>query len=780
MARSSNVLDPARWESPAPNTFEPIEVDLSKDQPSPFTRSPDGFGVKVENADGTVTVSFGGEWPEEDEKAEPDKFSANLAIHMDEFDLSPIASEILEGIDADELSRKDWLDNRAKAISLLGLKVEEPRGDTGTSSAPLEGQSTVRHPLLLEATVAFQAGARGELLPSKGPVKIRADQPPGAPATPPGMPMLGQGDGPTDELANALEIDLNHYLLSTAKEYIPDTDRMLFTVAYSGDGFKKGYHCPLRRRPVLESIDPEDLIVSNAATDLANCGRVTHRVRMRKAQMRRMQLIGAYRDVMLHEPQPLVPDEVQEKKADVGGYRAEPLRPKDADYTLYESYVELDLPQFAPKHLKNKGLPLPYRVTIERQTRKILEIRRNWQEGDPLCIAKKVFVQFPFIRGLGFYGLGFIHLLGNTTLALTAAWREQLDSGMFANFPAFIYAKQLGRQLTNQFRAPPGGGVAVDLPPNSRLQDAIMPFPYKEVGPAFPAFIQRVEDGAKQLAMIANAPVGEGKQDAPVGTTLALIEQQTKVVASAFKRLHSAQAEEFALLKQLFREDPEAMWRFNPRPAVPWKRAQFLEALDHYELVPVADPNNPTSLHRAMKSALLKTLQAASPMIYDPIAVDRRIMSIAGIDPEGLFKPPTPQADPMMMALQARQQQMQLQAQIRQQELQIKAATAAMEAQGKAADRASREKIAEMQANVDGMRAQMDFEIERLKLMGESIQNVQNLMRTDRDHEHKVKESDRQFGMQHDQAKRDDIFRTFEALKPPEEKENKPKKKSNG
>lgn len=772
---SSKVLDPSIWEKQTSSRepLGPIEVDLSGDAPSPFSRNDEGF-VKVENQDGSVTVSFGG-WPEEDDD-KPNKFGDNLAKHMDDFELAGIASEILEGIQADELSRQDWLDARAKAISLLGLKVEEPRGDTGTSSAPLEGQSTVRHPLLLEATVAFQAGARSELLPSKGPVKVRSDTPPGAPATPPGMPPTGQGDGPADELAQALETDLNHYLTSTAKEYVPDTDRMLFTVAYSGDSFKKGYHCPLRRRPVLESIDPEDFIVSNAATDLANCGRITHRIRMRRATMRRMQLIGAYRDVLLVEPQPEMPDVVKEKKADVGGHRAEPMRPKDSEYTLYESYVELDLPKFAPRHLKDKGLPIPYKITIEKHSRKILEIRRNWREGDPLCLAKQVFVQFPFIRGLGFYGLGFIHLLGNTTLALTAAWREQLDAGMFANFPAFIYAKQLGRQLTNQFRAPPGGGIPVDLPPNARLQDSIMPFPYKEVGPAFPAFIQRVEDGAKQLAMIANAPVGEGKQDAPVGTTLALIEQATKVVASAFKRLHNAQAEEFALLKELFREDPEAMWRFNAKPAMPWVKSQFLAALDRYELVPVADPNNPTSLHRAMKSALLKTLQAASPMIYDPIAVDRRIMSIAGIDPEGLFKPPSPQADPVQMALQARQMQTQMMAQIRQQELQIKAATSAMNEQGKAADRASRERIAKMQAQVDGQRAQMDYEIERLKLVGESVMNVQNLMRADRDHAHQAKESDRQFGAQQHQAHQDHVLRTFEALKP-EEKSEKPKKK---
>lgn len=776
MARTDPIA--VNDQMPKPTQIGPVTVDLDKDPKTPFSSGPDG-AVSIEQPDGSVVISFTG-MPDAPD-AINSKFNANLAMHLDDFELGAISSEILEGIDADELSRKEWLDTRSKGISLLGLKVEEPRGDAGTSSAPLEGMSTVRHPLLLEATVGFQAGARGELLPAQGPMKVRSDNPPGAPSTNPGQPQLGEGDAPVDELGEALQIDLNHYLTVTAKEYVPDTDRMLFTIAFSGDGFKKLYHCPLRRRPVSDSVDPEDFIVSNAATDLSNCGRITHRIRMRKATIRRMQLVGAYRDVLLSQPQPELPNEVKLKIADISGHRAEPMRPKDTDYVLYESYVELDLPQFAPRHLRDKGLPLPYRVTIEKHSRKILEIRRNWKESDPLCRSRQVFVQFPFIRGLGFYGLGFVHLLGNTTMALTAAWREQLDAGMFANFPAFVYSKSLGRQLTNQFRAPPGGGVPVDLPPGQRLQDAILPFPYKEVGPAFPAFIQRVEDGAKQLAMISNQPIGEGKQDAPVGTTLALIEQATKIVASAFKRLHAAQAEEFGLLKELFREDPEAMWRHNPSPTLPWRKQQFLAALERYELVPVADPNNPTSLHRAMKAALLKTLQAASPQLYDPIAVDKRIMSIAGIDPEGLFKPPQPQqADPMALALQARQQQTQMMMAIKQQEIQLKAAISAQEAQGSAADRASRERIAEMQARIDQMKANADIEMQRLKMVNEAIAHVHSVMQADRDQHYQEQTGNRDFDLRKQQAHRDDLHKTAQTLRPePETDSNSGKKKGN-
>jgi hypothetical protein len=280
---------------------------------------------------------------------------------------------------------------------------------------------------------------------------------------------------------------------------------------------------------------------------------------------------------------------------------------------------------------------------------------------------------------------------------------------------------------------PPGGGVPIDLPAGRRIQDVVMPAPYKEVGPAFPAFIQHVEDRTKQLAMVANSPVGEGKQDAPVGTTLALIEQATKVEASAFKRLHDAQAEEFQLLKELFQEDPEAMWRHNKSSRPPtWQKQQFLQALDAYELQPVADPNNPTSLHRAMKAALLKTLAMQNPMAYDMVAVDKRIMAMANIDASGIFRPPQPQQpDPMMLAMQARQQMMQLQTQLRQQQQQLTASVAIMKQQGTAADRASKERIEQMKADIEKTKIEQNMVLERLKLTQDAIIHVHGLMQAE-------------------------------------------------
>src|SRR5512143_1191905 len=693
---------------------ERVSRPLSLVTPSdPKVSITDDDVITVEHPDGSVTIDLNPE--HEADGPEETDFNRNLAMDMEDGHLSSIASDVLEGIDRDEQSRKEWLDTRALGITLLGLKLEKPRTDAGTSSAPLEGMSVVRHPLLLEATVSFQATARAELLPASGPVKVRND----APAPPRNINQqtnaardLADSLQTKDDLAQALERDMNHYLTAVATEYVPDTDRMLFYIGFGGDGFKKVYNCPLRRRPVSESIDAEDLIISNAATDLQNCGRVTHRIKMRKSTLKRMQILGVYRDVDLALPQNPMPTAVDKKKEEVSGHRDANKRPEDADYIIYEVYCELDLDEYAPDEFKGKGLPLPYRVTIEKDSRQVLDIRRNWDEDDDQCLAKQFFVQFPFIRGLGFYGLGYIHLLGNTTNALTAAWRLQLDAGMFSNFPGFLFSKSAGRQNTNTFRVAPGTSVGIDVGALDDIRKAIMPLPYKEVGPSFTAFSQHVEEVGHRLASTANIQVGEGKQDAPVGTTLALIEQASKVMDSAHKRLHAAQAEEFKLLKCRFKEDPEAFWRHNKRTTIPWKKEQFIQALNNCELVPVADPNNPTSLHRIAKAMAIKTLQQASPDLYDPTAVDMRIMRIVDIDPEGLFRAaPAPQPpDPRMVAIQQKAAAEQKKNEIALLEAQIKAASQAAILQDKAQDRESRERI-----------EQMKIELEKLRIEEEQI-----------------------------------------------------------
>jgi hypothetical protein len=562
---------------------------------------------------------------------------------------------------------------------MLGLKLEQPRSGASNTTAPVDGQSVVRDPVMLEAVLRFQANAQGELLPAAGPVKA-----------------MNYGDGSTeaDRRAEALEKDLNYYLTTTASEYYPDSRRMYFWTGFSGLAFKKVYRCPLRRRPVSESVDATDLIVSDTITDLRNASRITHQISMRRSTMKRMQILGIYRNVDLTQPI-AEPNPVEQKVATVQGISPS-QRPQDQPYTVYECYCELDIPGF--EHEENgepTGLPLPYRVTIDKDSRKVLEIRRNWKEDDEDFQAKIPFVAYPYATGLGFYGIGLLHILGNLTSALTALTREAIDAGMFANFPGFIYSKSNARQMTNEFRIPPGGGVGIEtngLP----VQQVVMPLPYKEFGPATMALVQNLREQAQRVGGTADTPVGEGKQDAPVGTTLALIEQATKIEGAVHKALHAAQSEEFKLLCDLLAEDPEALFRGNKRSAFGNAKTaedkqrrieQFRLALEDCDIVPKADPNVPSHMHRVMKAQALKQMTAGNPA-YNPIAVDKRVFAMIDVDDiDQLLAAPQAAQPPPIDPIKAGELQVKAMAE------QNKQAKMVFDAKEKAKDRESRQNI---------------------------------------------------------------------------------------
>lgn len=588
---------------------------------------PDDSSIIV-NEDGSVTVDTS---PVSDGYVAKGHF-ANLAEGMSSIDLSSLANGLIELIEQDDASRSEWLATRAAGIDLLGLKLESAKGDVGSTNAPVEGMSTVRHPILIEAVLTAWSNARGELLPASGPVKVSDS---------------GRRSADRDQLCEALEKDFNFFLTKKAREYYPDTDRLLLMTAFGGSGFKKVYRDPMRRRPVSESIDAQDLIVNNAATDLRNSGRVTHRFRMRQSVMKRMKHLGIYRDVSLIPPTE-DPSVVDIKQASVEGIAIQGRDEEDREYNLYECYCELDLDQFAPPSLKGSGLLLPFRVTIDKDSQEILELSRNWDEDDEDCEPRTTFVHYPYIRGFGLYGWGLLHLLGNSAQALTAAWREALDAGMFANFPGFLIAKLAARQQTNEMRVAAGSGQVVDTQ-GMDISKAVMPLPYKDVTPGLLGMIDKVQQSAQRVGAIGEVKVGEGKQDAPVGTTIALIEQATKIESAIHKNLFQAQSEEFELLADLFREDPESFWRGNKRPATQWDKDKFLQALDTYGITPQADPNTPSHLHRVMKAVALKQLQKENPALYDSRKVDSLVLSIMGFDdPQSLFAPPqVPGAPPI-------------------------------------------------------------------------------------------------------------------------------------
>ena len=609
-----------------------------------------GNVLRIEHANGDVTVSIdGGPISRGGDSGEPAGWYDNLAEDIEDIELSRISDELLRGIDADIQTRSDWIEDRAQGLKLLGLKIEIP-GVQGTSDgAPVEGMSRVRHPLLLEAVLRFQANARSELLPTDGPVKIRDDS--------------NNSGAKLDELANALEKDMNHYLTVTASEYYPDTDRMLFMVGFGGDGFKKVYFCPLRNRPVSESIDAEDLIVNNAATDLESAKRITHRIMMKPSVVKRMQIIGAYRDIPLYEASEPKLNAAQEEKNAQQGVSNTVMNHEDRDREIYECYCELDIKGFEHEWKgKPSGLEVPYRVTIDVSSRQILSIVRNYKEDEDLPTARRVFVKYPFVPGLGFYDIGLLHILGNTTNAVTAAWRELLDAGMFAAFPGFLMAEQGARQNTNIFRVPPGGSATVKTN-GMRISDAIMPLPYKEPSGALMTLSENISQYGQRLGGTAELAVGEGRQDAPVGTTLAMIDQATKVLNSVHKRLHAAQSEEFQLLKECFRENPESFWQRNNSPSYAWDDETFLQALENHYLVPQADPNTASQTQRMMKTMALIQLASQAPDMYDLQAVNRQALRTIGYNPDEFVKKDSgdmsPQAMQTMLGMQAAQVKMQ-------------------------------------------------------------------------------------------------------------------------
>ena len=631
--------------------MEDFEIEIQEDAP---TTEVDEHGniMSIQLPDGSIEFSLDGEPLEKAEKKTREGWFDNLVEDISTDELGRISEELIKGIESDLKSRQEWIEDRAQGIKLLGLKVEIPGLAGAADGAPVEGMSRVRHPLLLEAVLRFQANARSELLPTDGPVKIREDN--------------NNATDATDELANDLENDLNHYLTSTAREYYPDTDRMLLMLGFGGTAFKKIYFCPLRNRPVSESIDADDLIVNNSATDLTNATRITHRIYMKPSTVKRMQILGVYRDVDLSQAKQIKLDAAQREKKNQQGISENGTdNPEDRDREIFECYCELEIKGFEHRRSgKETGLEIPYRVTIDASSHEILSIVRNYDEDTrELPEPRQSFVKYTFVPGMGFYDIGLLHILGNTTNALTAAWREMLDAGMYANFPGFLYSDAGARQNTNLFRIPPGGGALIKTG-GAPIQDAVMPLPYKDVGPGLMQLTDNMAQTGMRVGGTAEQAVGEGKQDAPVGTTIALIDQATKVLSSVHKRMHNAQSEEFELLVKCFRENPESFWQKNKRPARKWDEETFIRAINQVDLVPQADPNTASQTQRLMKVMALKQLQQANPAMYDPIAVDRMALQGIGwsnpeqfmVPPESMGQQPNPEVQAKMADLQIKKQ----------------------------------------------------------------------------------------------------------------------------
>lgn len=589
----------------------------------------DASVLQVELSDGSVSINFAPQL--KGERGDADDHDENLALHIDAGELASVGDTLLRHIREDIQRQEQRLQDVVKGIDLLGIKLEEPRSEPND-----EGISVVRHPLLLEAVLRFQANSRGEMLPADGPVKVAND---------------GDQTVELDADANALEQDMNHYLTVGAPEYYPDTDRMFFSLGHGGEAYKKVYYHPIKRRPVSETVDRKDLFLSDGAVSLEACSRVTHRSKMRPSEIKRMQLAGVWRDASLGAPSFGLSqtDTVDIALQNVSGFDPKTtVEPEEVDREIYECYCEIDLRGY--EHEEDgepTGLALPYRVTIDKDSKQVLEIRRWWEEGDETYTRKEVFVEYVFVPAFPGVNLGLLHILGNATRALTAAWRIALDNGMLANFPGGLMARSTGKQQTTSIRVGPGQVAPMDAD-GVPLKEAFMPLPYRDVTGGFVSIIQNVEQTSQRLGGTAETAVGEGRNDAPVGTTIALIDQATKVLNAVHKRMHSAQQKEFGLLKKLFAKDPEALWRSNRNPAFHRDVARLQSALENKDIVPKADPNTASQTLRIQKAIAIYQLAKENPPMFNQKEVYTRILGMVGIeDAESLFNN-TPAGPPQM------------------------------------------------------------------------------------------------------------------------------------
>jgi hypothetical protein len=712
----------------------------------------DDSGI-THNDDGSITVDD----PPQKEKAEKsDDFDANLAVEIaaeDESILNTLASELLEAIESDLSSRKEWEETFSKGIDLLGLKIESPSSDVSGGGGNI---SKVKDPLLLEAVLRYQSNFNAEMLPADGPVKVRDDKtqplraggaggdmvtPPASPpqmghnggppmngapvmGVAPGGPMGGTAPPPPppgaltgavmrSDLAEALQKDFNHYLTVIDKPYYADTDRMSFSQALGGLAFKKIYVDPLEDRPVSRFVQANHIIVNNGASSLHDAKRVTHETpNMSRITMKRMMLKGIYRDIDLSQPTS-EPGSIDAKIKETEGRQNRNERPEDRDHVVLECYCYLDLKGYEHEDEDGEqtGLPLPYRVTIEKDSREILEIRRDWKEGDEDHKRRRHFVKYPLFPGLGFYDYGYVHILGNSTRVLSAIESLMVDGGMFSNFPGGLIDKMAARQEKNQMRPGPGGFLPIDTG-GRPIQQVVMGMPYKDISPALMQLAQALETNARKLGSIAELPLGEGRADVPVGTVIALIEQSTKLLSAVHKRNHSAQQEEFEILKELFMEDPEALTRLAENPAHKWEtEAEFKDI----NLVPASDPNISSHILRVMRAqAVVQMAQQAPPGLFNPKEVATRALRVLGEeDIEALFLPPPPPGaqppSPHMVDAQSKMMALKQKAASDQQTNAAKLQMQQLEMQDHAADRASKEQIERERLSQQAMKDAREF-----------------------------------------------------------------------
>ena len=538
------------------------------------------------------------------------EFGANLAELMEENDLETLSSDLVGQVNTDIEGRKDWADTFVKGLDVLGFKYEE-RTD------PWDGACGVNSTVLAEAAIRFQAETMSETMPAAGPVKTK---------------VLGKETQEKTEAAERVKSDMNYELTENMVEYRPEHERMLYSLGLAGSAFKKVYYDPNLGRQAAIYISAEDVIVPYGASNIEAAERVTHIMRKTKNELKKLQAGGFYRDVDLGDPEPYHTD-IEEKKAEDGGYSLT----DDDRYAVYEIHADLLIEGIDD----DDEIARPYVVTIERGSGEVLSIRRNYVEGDPLTLKRQHFVHYNYVPGFGFYGLGLIHIIGGYARAGTSLIRQLVDAGTLSNLPGGLKSRGL-RIKGDDSPINPGEFKDVDVPSGS-IRDNIMPLPYKEPSQTLLALLNQITTEGRRLGAISDMDISDMSANAPVGTTLALLERTLKPMAAVQARVHYAMKQEFKLLKAIMAEYAPTEYAYIPsRGEVGAKRSDYMMV----DVIPVSDPNNSTMAQRVVQYQTVLQMSAQAPQIYDLPQLHRQMIEVLGVKNADKLVPTKDDAQP--------------------------------------------------------------------------------------------------------------------------------------
>ena len=523
-------------------------------------------------------------------------FDENIAENMEEDQLAAVADELLGNIDSDLESRKEWADTFVRGLDVLGFKYEE-------RSEPWEGACGVYSNVLAEAAIRFQAETMGETFPAQGPVKTK---------------ILGEETREKLEAANRVKADMNYQLTENMVEYRSEHERLLYNLGLAGSGFKKVYYDPNLGRQVAVFVPAEDVIVPYGASHIETAERVTHVMRKTKNELKKLQASGFYVDVDLGEPQAYHSD-IEERKAEEGGYSLT----NDNRYSIYEVHADIIIDGVDDS---DEGIAKPYIVSIERGSYKVLAIRRNWNPDDSLMLKRQHFVHYVYTPGFGFYGLGLIHIIGGYAQAGTSIIRQLVDAGTLANLPGGLKSRGL-RIKGDDTPIEPGSFRDVDVPSGS-IRDNIMPLPYKEPSQVLLALLKDITAEGRRLGAVSDMNISDMSANAPVGTTLALLERTLKPMAAVQARVHYAMKQEFKMLKMLMVEYAPTEYAYVPtRGDVSAKQSDYTMI----DVIPISDPNSSTMAQRVVQYQAVLQMSQTAPQIYDLTQLHRQMIEVLGV-----------------------------------------------------------------------------------------------------------------------------------------------------